>query len=171
MVLPVVAIVGVAPPARSFELSGGVSLGGVLAGTVPRLAVSPHAAISWPMSTGFTAGAHLVLGILPPLNQGALGVYGQTAAVLGYASEKRSFSVGPSFSAYSMWTCSATLCGRAVGVAPGGHALVNVYLYERVGVSVSATFDWIHGRSLVLPGGLATTIIAGPVFRWSTEQT
>lgn len=41
------AVVLVAPPSASaFELSGGVGLGGFLAGTAPRFAVSPHAGIA-----------------------------------------------------------------------------------------------------------------------------
>jgi len=38
---PLVVLV-VPSPAGAFELSGGVGLGGFLAGTAPRLAVSPH---------------------------------------------------------------------------------------------------------------------------------
>ncbi len=68
-----------------------------------------------------------------------------------------------------MPACGAALCGRVVGLAPGGHARVNVYFFGRLGLSVSASLEWIGGRSLVLPGNLATTIVAGPVIRWMPE--
>src|SRR5215212_2081692 len=40
-------LVVVPATAEASEVSGGVSLGGILAGTKPRFAVSPHAGISW----------------------------------------------------------------------------------------------------------------------------
>jgi hypothetical protein len=45
-------------PAGAYELSGGVSMGGILAGTVPHLAVSPHAGLSWRMESGFLFEVH-----------------------------------------------------------------------------------------------------------------
>ena len=39
-------------PARAFEINGGVSLGGILAGTVPHFAVSLHAGVSWRLESG-----------------------------------------------------------------------------------------------------------------------
>lgn len=160
-----------ATPAEAFELSGGIGFGGVLAGTVPRLAVSPHAVMSWPTSNGFLFAAHEMISILMPTSRGGPGVYEQTSAVIGYASEKQDFSLGPSLSLYYMPACGAKICGRVGGLAAGGHAQVNAYVFGRLGVSVNASLDWISGRSGVLPGSLAATIVAGPVLRWSQEKT
>ena len=168
-VLIVLVLLGLPTPARAVEISTGVSLGGILAGRAPRLAVTPQGGIAWTTSGGFLLAVHEMISILPPINNDGIGVYEQTAVVVGYAAETRNFSVGPSLSIYSMPACGAKLCGRVVGLAPGAHAQVNVYLYGRLGVSVNATVDWVGGRSMVLPGGVAAMVIAGPVLRWMPE--
>jgi hypothetical protein len=53
-------------PAHALEMSGGLSLGGFQAGTVPRLAISPHAGISWNRTRYFLITIHDTLSILPP---------------------------------------------------------------------------------------------------------
>jgi hypothetical protein len=167
---PLVVVLVVPMPAGAFELSGGVSLGGFLAGTIPRLAVSPHGGISWRMKSDLIFEVHDLCGILPPINDDGIGVYNKTSVAIGYASEKTNFSAGPSLSIYSMPACSPTLwCGRVVGVAPGGHAQTDVYFAGPLGVSVSANVDWVGGRSLLLPGGVAVMVVAGPVLRWSAK--
>ena len=167
--LVVLAVLGVSTQAAAFEISGGVSVGGILAGTAPHLAVSPHGDISWPMTSGFVFAAHETISILPPTHMDGPGVYEETSVAIGYAAETRNFSVGPSLSVYSIPACGATLCGRVAGVAPGGHAQVNAYFYGRLGISVNGTLSWIGGRSYVLPGGVVAMVVAGPVFRWSPE--
>jgi hypothetical protein len=159
----------VAVPAGASELSGGVGLGGVLVGTAPRFAVSPHAGMSWRLGEGFLFAVHDLCSIVPAVDTLGVGVYNQTAVVVGYASKYANYSIGPSFSIYSMPACGLTLCGRVVGLAPGGHAQANVYFSGPIGVSVSANVDWVGGRSLVLPGGLAAMVVAGPVVRWRFE--
>lgn len=69
LLLCAIALVALPSPAEAFELSGGVSLGGILAGTEPRLAVSPHAGISWRMESGFLVAAHDLFSILPATNR------------------------------------------------------------------------------------------------------
>jgi hypothetical protein len=160
-------LLGITMPARAFELSGGVSLGGILAGTAPRLAVSPHAGVSWQIKDGFLVAAHDVCSIMP--NTLGVGVYNQTTAAVGYEGETRNFSVGPSLSIYSMPACGAKLCGRVAGLSPGGHARVNVYLFGPLGISVDGNVDWVGGKSLVLPGGVAAMVVAGPVLRWRSK--
>ena len=81
------------------------------------------------LRSGFMFAAHEMVSILPPLHGEGVGVYEQTSAVIGYAGETWNLSLGPSFSAYFMPSCGATLCGRVVGVAPGGHAQANLYFY------------------------------------------
>ena len=144
-------------------------MGGIQAGTVPRLAVSPHAGLSWRMESGFMLAVHDLLSILPSINRDGPGIDNQTSFAVGYAWENGNLSAGPSLSIYSMSACGATLCGRVAGLSPGGHGQVNVYFAGPWGVSVSANVGWVGGRSFVLPGGVAAMVVAGPVFRWSSK--
>jgi hypothetical protein len=153
-------------PAGALELSGGVNMGWIFAGTEPRLVLGPHAGLSWRLESGLLFVAHDLVGILPPIGKGGVGVYNQTSAAVGYASKNVNFSLGPSLSIYSMPACNKTLCSRVVGVAPSGHAQANLYFAGPLGVSVRANVDWIGGRSLVLPGSAAAMVVAGPVLRW-----
>jgi hypothetical protein len=153
------------------QLSGGVSVGGILAGTVPHLAVSPHVGVAWRIHSSVLFTVHDLCSILPPINKAGAGVYNQTSVDIGYTWETGHLSVGPSLSVYSMTTCGVTLCGPVIGVAPGVHAQTNVYVAGPLGVSVSANVDWVGGRSLVLPGGVAAMVVAGPVIRWNAKGT
>jgi len=168
---PVVLVLVVPRPAGAFELSGGVSLGGFQVGsTLPRLAVTPHVGLSWRWESGFLFVAHDLFSILTPVNKAGLGVFNKASITIGYGWEEAQVSAGPSLSIYSVPACGVTLlCGRVVGVAPGGHAQADVYVAGPLGVSVSANVDWIGGRSRVLPGGLAAMIVAGPVLRWRAK--
>lgn len=165
--LCVCVIVAVPAPAQALEISGGVSVGGILIGPDPRLAVTPHVSISLGLASGFALSAHDLLNILPAVNKLGVGVYNQTSVAIGYAWGAGNVSIGPSLSFYSIPACAAGLCGRVVGMGPGGHAQMNVYFAGPLGVSVSANLDWINGISLVLPAGVAAMVIAGPVVRWS----
>ena len=132
-------------PAEAFELSGGVSVGGIQTGTVPRLAMSPNAGLSWRMESGFLFALNNLFSILPPINTNGFGIYNQTSASIGYASKNNSISAGPSLSSYSMPACGATLCGRVAGIAPGGHLQASIYFSGPIGLSMSATVDWVGG--------------------------
>ena len=165
----VLLLVVVPTPAGAFELSGGVSLGGILAGTAPRLAVSPHAGIAWHIDGGLLFAVQELFSVLPPIGTAGAGVVNHTSAAIGYASKGGNFSAGPSLSIYSMPACGATLCGRVVGLSAGGHMQADVYFAEPLGVSVSADVDWIGGSSRVLPGGVAAMVVAGPVFRLASR--
>ena len=160
------ALLTIATPAEAYELSGGVSLGGLVVGTLPRFAVSPHAGLSWRRESGLLFAVDDLCSILPGTGRLGVGVYNQTSIALGYAWKDGDVRMGPSLSVYRMSACGTTLCGRVVGLAPGGHVHANVYFGGLVGLSVSANVDWVGGRSFVLPGGLAAMIVAGPVFRW-----
>ena len=166
MVLLALALVAVPRPVEALELSGGVALGRIVAGTVPRFAVSPHAGVSWRMESGFLFEVRNLCRVLLAPSKDGVGIYDQTSATIGYASEKMSFSAGPSFSLYTMPVCGATLCGRLAGFAPGGHAQASVYFADPLGVALHANVDWLGGRSRVLSGGVAAMIVAGPVLRW-----
>jgi hypothetical protein len=103
------------------------------------------------------------------LDEDGSGFYNKTSAAIRYASENVMFSVGPSLSVYSMPACGRTLCGRVAGVAPGGFVQTEMYFAGPLGVSVSGNVDWVGGESLVLPGGVAVMVLAGPVLRWSAK--
>jgi len=153
-------------PAQAFEISGGVGVGGLLVGTDPRLAVSPHVGIAWRMESGLLLAAQDVFSIVPATDPGGVGVYNQTSIALGYASESANFAVGPSLSIFSIPACGAMWCARVVGLAPGGHVSVNACFAGPLGVSVNGNVDWVEGRSPVFPGGVAAMVIVGPVLRW-----
>ncbi len=155
-------MVAVPATAEAFELSGGVSVGGIQVGTDPRLAVSPFVGVLWRTENGLLVEAHNMFSIVPGTR---VGVYDRTAAAVGYAWKTGNVSFGPSLSIYSMPVCGIMICDRVVGVAPGGHAQTDWYLAGPLGVSVSANLDWAGGNSLVLPGSLVVMVTAGPVLR------
>jgi hypothetical protein len=160
----------VAPaPAAALEITAGVNAGGFLAGAVPRLAVSPNAGISWSAESGVMLAAHDALSILPPMNGSGIGVYNHTTITIGYAWENVNFSAGPSLAIYSMASCGRFFCGRVAGLAPGANARADLFFTGPLGVSLSANVDWVSGSSLVLPGGVAAMVVAGPVFRWNSK--
>ncbi len=143
-----------------------MSVGGILIGADPRLAVSPHAGMLWQLGS-VTLSVEDHVNILAAVNKLGVGVYNQTSVCIGYAWKTGNLSIGPSLSIYSMPACTADLCGRVVGVGPGGHAQVSAYFAGPLGVAVSVNVDWIGGASSVLAGSVAAMAIAGPVFRWS----
>jgi hypothetical protein len=167
---PLVVILVVPMPARAFDLSGGVSLGGFQAGTVPRLAVSPNVGITWPVKSDFLFAIYDLCSVLPSLRNDGIGVYNKTSVAIGYTSDNANFRAGPSFATYYITACGLTLCGSVVGVAAGGYAQTDVYFAGPLGVSVSANVDWIGGSSRVLPGGVAVMVVAGPVLRWRSNE-
>jgi hypothetical protein len=118
-------------PAQAVEISGGVSLGGILIGADPRLAVSPHADMSWRLESGVDFSVHDVFNVLPAVNKLGVGVYNQTSIAVGYAWDTANFSVGPSLSIYSIPACANAWCGRVVGLGPGGHAQVSTSASSR----------------------------------------
>jgi hypothetical protein len=160
----------VAPtPAEALEITAGVNAGGFLAGAVPHLAVSPNAGISWSTESGVTLAAHDALSILPPMNGTGLGVYNHTTISIGYAWDNVELSAGPSLAIYSMASCGSFFCGRVAGLAPGANARADLFFTGPLGVSLSANVDWVSGSSLVLRGGVAAMVVAGPVFRWNSK--
>ncbi|MEO7328478.1 MAG: hypothetical protein ABI193_07870 [Minicystis sp.] len=156
-------------PAKAVDVTGGASLGGLLAGNFPRLAVTPHVGVAWRWEGGFLIEVHDLCSILPVGSALGVGVYNQTSGALGYASEKATFGLGPSVSIYAMHACGPALCGRAIGLAPGGQADVSYFFAGVLGVSIHASVAWLGGKSLVLPRGVSAMVVAGPVLRWRSE--
>ncbi|WP_437671171.1 hypothetical protein [Sorangium sp. So ce131] len=163
------ALVLVPTQVEATELSAGVSLGWFQAGTVPRLAVGPHAGIAWPIQRDILFTVHDMCTILPPTQEGGPGVYNQTSVDIGYAWEDGNVSAGPSVAFYVVPACGITLCGLVGGLAVGGHAQTNAYVAEPLGVSVSVNVDWVGRGSLVLPGYVSVVVVAGAVLRWSAK--
>ncbi|XXY44358.1 hypothetical protein WME91_30565 [Sorangium sp. So ce269] len=164
-----VALVLVPTQVQASELSAGVSFGWFQAGTVPHLAVGPHAAVSWPLQRDILFTVHDLCTILPPTKEDGLGVYNQTSVDIGYAWKNGNVSAGPSVAFYFVPACGVSLCGRVIGMAVGGHAQTNAYVAGPLGVSVSVNVNWIGGTSMVLPGYVSIVAVAGPVFRWSSQ--
>lgn len=99
-------LLAVPTPARALEISGGVSVGGILLGPDPRLAVTPHASVSWKIGDGFALSVQDHLNLLPAINRLGVGIYNQTSVVAGYAWATGHISTGPSLSIYSVFRWS-----------------------------------------------------------------
>lgn len=170
-ILSACVVLAASGQADAFDLSGGVSLGGIVIDAKPRLAVSPHAGALWRSEAGLLFAAQETCSILPATNQHGPGIYSQTSAGLGYGSENVFFSLGPAVSFYSVPACNLAInqCKRVDGLAAGGRAEVNVYFAGALGVAVSAEVDWVGGDSVILPGGVAAMLVAGPVLRWRSR--
>ncbi|WP_437573861.1 hypothetical protein [Sorangium sp. So ce887] len=110
-----------------------MSLGWLQAGTIPRLAVGPHAGISWPIQRDILFTVHDLCTILPPTQEDGPGVYNQTSVDIGYAWKDGNVSAGPTVAFYVMPACGVTLCGRVGGLAVGGHAQTNAYVAGPLG--------------------------------------
>lgn len=163
-------VIGVASTqVEASELSAGVSLGWIQAGTAPRLAVGPHAGISWHIKKNLLLKLHDLCSLVPPIQVGGAGVYNHTSVSLGYSWKDGDVGAGPSVAIYFMPACGNTLCGQVAGMAVGGHAQASAYVMGPLGISASANVDWIRGRSLVLPGHVSVAVVAGPAIRWSTK--
>ena len=154
--------------ADALEFSAGVGAGATSVGTRPLFAVSPHAGVSVRTEGGFLLASHATLGILPAVGRHGVGVYGHASVALGYAWKSGRFSIGPSLAIYSVPACGREWCDRLSGLAPGLGGRLDYYLVGPFGISVSTNVDWLTG-STVLPAGVAATVLAGPLLRWSRE--
>lgn len=164
------ALVLVSASAGALEGSFGVGAGGMLAGSKPLFAVSPHGDVAWRLGSSFLLDIHGMLSILPATNNHGVGVYTPLSVTLGYTWETGNISLGPLLSFYSLPACNIVRsCFRVTGIAPGAHAQVEAYVTGRLGVSVSANVDWVSGSSRILHDGVAAMVVAGPVLRWGTR--
>lgn len=164
------ALVLVVPTqAEAAELSAGVSIGWLRAGTAPRLAVGPQVGMSWQISNDILFKVHDLCSVVPPIQIGGAGVYNHTSLAVGHAWRNGDISAGPSVAIYFVPACGNALCGHVAGMGIGGHAQANTYVAGPLGVSVGANFDWVGGSSLVLPGYVSVIVVVGPVLRWSIK--
>lgn len=160
------ALVALPAPAMAFELSGGVSVGGIRIGADPRLAVSPFAGLLWHRNRDFTLEVHDMFSVLPGERVEA---HDRTAVALVYAWNTGKASLGPSLSIYWMPVCGVVICSQVLGIAPGGHAQVDWCFFESLGLSVGANLDWAGGSSRVLRHGLMAMATAGPVWKFERD--
>ncbi|WP_437580704.1 hypothetical protein [Sorangium sp. So ce887] len=65
------ALVMVPASAKAFEVSGGVSVGGIQIGTVPRLAVSPLVGLLWRHERELLLEVHNMFSVVPGARVGA----------------------------------------------------------------------------------------------------
>jgi hypothetical protein len=156
-----------ATSASAQEISGGVGVAGVMAGTSPRGAVSPHVGVLWRTNGGLLFAVHDSCSVLPEVDRFGLGVYNTLSFAIGYASATTQLAAGPALSVYSLPMCGPEWCGPANGIAAGGSARATVYFAGALGVSASAGVEYMNNQ--LLPGGIATTFIAGLVLRWSAK--
>ena len=98
--------------ADAFELSGGVSFGGIQIGADPMPALSPFAGLLWRTEAGFLFEAHNMFSIVLGPRE---GVYNRTATNIGYAWKAGKISVGPSLSVLSVPVCAKRICDRVEG--------------------------------------------------------
>ena len=146
----------------------GVSVGGMVAGTVPRLSISPHAGVSADLG-GLRLGVRDMCSILPAVDVHGIGVYNHLSATLGYAWPAGDINIGPSFGVFTMPVCGVSQCARMNGIAPGGTAQASLYFAGHWGASARVNVDWMSEAGGVLPANAVVVVVAGPVLRWSTR--
>lgn len=158
-------------PASACAVEGdvGVSVGGIVAGSTPRLAISPHAGIAWPLGEYFRLGIRNFLSILPGIDPHGIGVYNHLSATGGLVWRAGDIFLGPSFGIFSMPMCGGTLCARLTGVGPGGTVQASVYFAGPLGISARLNVDWVSGFGNVLPPSWIAVVVAGPVFHWGAK--
>ncbi|MEZ4313444.1 MAG: hypothetical protein R3F14_35935, partial [Polyangiaceae bacterium] len=136
--------------AHALEVTGGVQLGGVIIGSSPRFSVSPHVGASVTTEGGFLFALRDIASILPATDIHGAGIYNHTALAIGYAGNGVRVSAGPSLAIYSVAACGTLvnangkrLCSRLSGFSPGLHAQIEYYFLGPLGLSASASVDWL----------------------------
>ncbi|WP_437733644.1 hypothetical protein [Sorangium sp. So ce1335] len=108
----------VSTQAEASELSAGVSLGWIQAGTAPRLALDPHAGISWQIEKNLLLKLHDLCSLVPPTQVGGAGVQSHIR-FLGCRWKDGDAGAGPSVAIYFVPACGNALCGQVAGMAVG----------------------------------------------------
>lgn len=157
------ALACVPTSAQGVEIGLGVSVGGMVAGSAPRLAISPHGEADWRLGR-FVLAIHGMLSLLP--DDHGLGVVGQLSPAAGIAWEWGDVRLGPSLAFFSMPMCGLEVCARMNGVAPGGSAQASVHLGGPLWLAANGSVDWVDGVAGILPARVVGMAVAGPVLRW-----
>lgn len=146
------------------DLDLGASVGGVLAGSVPRFAASPYATLSWPLAGSFTLGVNEMASLLLAANNRGPGFYNHLSGFVAVGWKDGKILAGPSLTLFSMPACGPAWCGRLTGFGAGG--TLRVDLFERpLGVSLGCNVDVPIKSTDLLPAGPAVMFFAGGVFR------
>ncbi len=149
----------------AMEVDFGASVGGMMAGNVPRFAVSPHAGLSWPLASVFVFEVHDMVSLLLAANSHGPGIYDHLSALAGFAWKDGKIVLGPSLSAFDMPACGPIWCARVSGVGAGAQARADLFFWGPAGLSLSGTMDVPLQSVSVLPGGPTWLFLAGAVFR------
>lgn len=153
--------------AGALEIAGTASFGGFQVGTTTRFAVAPGMSMRFGDAEGLNLSVQNSLVLFP--GPGPFGFSNQASIGVGYARKTFDVDLSASLSGYWMTVCGNTLCGRVVGVAPGVRMRISYFPFETTewfGAALTGDVGWYGGDSLVLPGGLAATLVAGPAIRW-----
>ena len=150
---------------EAMEVDLGASVGGMLAGSVPRFAVSPYGGLSWPLGSNFVFVVHDMVSLLLAADNHGPGVYDHLSVAGGFAWEDGKIIVGPSLSVFSMPACGPLWCARVGGFGAGVSARADLFFWGPAGVSLSGNVDVPIQSNSVLPGGPAWMLLAGAVFR------
>ncbi len=155
----------------SFELSGGVGLGALVAGVSSgRLAVSPSASLSVRGERWFFVARDSVsfLG----LTGGRFGIDNETTVGGGLFWKHVNVSAGLSLAAYSLPVCGARFCGQVRGFAPGAGLRLDVFgpfLEGALGISADCAGTWITGSAAPVWSGVSLRCSLGPVARFTLQ--
>ena len=150
---------------EAMEVDVGASVGGMLAGNVPRFAVSPYGGLSWRLGSNFVVVVHDMVSLLLAANSHGPGVYDHLSVAAGFAWEDGKIVAGPSLSFFSMPACGPEWCAHVNGFGAGATARVDLFFWGPAGVSLSGNVDVPIQSNSVLPGGPAWMLLAGAVFR------
>lgn len=151
--------------ALATEVQLGVSVGGMIAGTVPHLAVSPHGGVGWRFGESFRLGLRDMLSILPAVDPHGVGIHDQVSVSVGFAWDGGEIGVGPSLAVFSVPVCGQSLCARLNGLTAGGGVQASAYFAGFLGASARLDVEWMNGAGDVVPASIVAVLVAGPVFR------
>lgn len=151
--------------AEAVEVDFGAGLGGMLAGNVPRFAVSPYGGLSWSVGSNFAVVVHDMVSLLLAANDHGPGVYNHLSVAGGFAWTDGKVIAGPSVAFFSMPACGPLWCARVNGFGAGASARADLFFWGPVGLSLRGNVDVPIQSSSVLPGGPAWMFLVGAVFR------
>jgi hypothetical protein len=151
--------------AEAMEVDFGASVGGMMAGGLPRFALSPYGAVSWPQGDHFVFVIHDMLSLLLTAGNHGPGGYDHLTVAGGVAWGDGKIIVGPSLSIFSMPACGPQWCARVGGFGAGANARADLFFWGPVGLSLSGNVDVPIQSNSVLPGGPVVTGLLGAVYR------
>jgi hypothetical protein len=146
------------------DLDLGASVGGVLAGSAPRFAVSPYATLSWPLGGSFAFGVNEMASLLLAPNNHGPGFYNHLSGFAAITWKDGKILAGPSLTIFSMPACGPEWCANLSGFGAGGTLRLDLF-QKPVGLSLGGNVDAPLKSTDLLPAGPAVMFFAGGVFR------